>query len=113
MLRKPAASCSGLSATSNWIVEQFGTAITPLCASAWSPFTSGTTSGTSGFIRHAEDLSIATPPPRTTCGTSSSEADAPIAEKQRSKPPASSASGVASSTRRPSSSLPAERADEK
>ena len=86
-LRRPAASCSGLSATISWIVEQFGTAITPLCSTARSPFTSGTTSGTSGFIRHADDLSIATAPPRTACGTSSSDADAPIAKKQTSRPP--------------------------
>ena len=97
----------------SWIVEQFGTAITPLCSSARSPFTSGTTSGTSGSMRHADDLSIATAPPRTACGTSSRDADAPIAKKQTSRPPASSASGVASSTTRPSSSLPAERADAK
>src|SRR3954447_2729787 len=110
MLRSPAASWSGLSATVIWIVEQFGTATTPSCSCARRPFTSGTTSGTFGSMRQADDLSIATAPPLTAWGTSSRDPVAPMAKKQRSKSPDCSASAVPSSMRRPSSSEPADRA---
>ena len=54
-----AASCSGLRATTIWMVEQLGLAMMPLgrCAAA-SRFTSGTTSGTAGSMRHALELSV-------------------------------------------------------
>src|SRR3954468_21494694 len=110
MLRRPAASWSGLSATVIWIVEQFGTATTPSCSCARRPFTSGTTSGTFGSMRQADDLSIATAPPLTAWGTSSRDPVAPMAKKQRSNPPDSSASAVPSLMRLPSSSEPADRA---
>ena len=58
----PAASCSGLSATTICIVEQFGLATIPRCASSASGLTSETTSGTSSCIRHAEELSTTTAP---------------------------------------------------
>src|SRR2546421_683222 len=89
------------------MVEQFGLATIPSCSSARSPFTSGTTSGTPSCRRKASDLSTQTAPPLTACGTSSRLAFAPTEKKQRSKP--ASASGVASSTRSPPISLPAER----
>src|ERR1044071_3003511 len=59
-----AASCSGLSATTSCAVEQFGLAMMfflekPSSACA---FTSGTTSGTSGSMRNADELSITTAP---------------------------------------------------
>src|SRR6201989_2164111 len=59
-----ALSCSGFSATTSCAVEQFGLAmmfflVKPAAAAA---FTSGTISGTSGSIRHADELSITTVP---------------------------------------------------
>src|SRR3979411_1855849 len=59
-----ALSCSGFSATTSCAVEQFGLAMMffltkPETASA---LTSGTISGTSGSIRHADELSITTAP---------------------------------------------------
>ena len=41
--RRPTASCSGLSASTNWAVEQFGLAMIPLCPRRASALTSGTT----------------------------------------------------------------------
>src|SRR5918995_3129185 len=77
------------------------------------PFTSGTTRGTPGSRRYAEDLSTVTAPPRTACGTSSRLAAVPTENRQTSRSPAASASGVASSTVTPPITLPAERADAK
>jgi hypothetical protein len=57
-----AASCNGLSTTTIWMVEQLGLAMMPLWVlMAWA-FTSGTTSGTSGSMRHALELSTTTQP---------------------------------------------------
>ena len=47
----PAARWIGASATIACIVEQFGFAISPLCPSTASGFTSATTSGTSSCMR--------------------------------------------------------------
>jgi hypothetical protein len=113
MRATPASSWSGLSTQTSGIVQQFGTAMMPSCSSARSGFTSGTTSGTLGSMRHADDLSSTTELPRTACGTSSRLAAAPTAKKNTSTPAFASASGVASSTMPPSSSLPAERAEAK
>ena len=64
------------------MVVQLGLAMMPLgrCAKAWA-FTSGTTSGTSGSIRHAEELSITTAPACATTGAREREAVLP-AEKR-------------------------------
>ena len=60
---RPAASCSGLSTGIAAIVVQFGLAIIPSFANAISSgFTSETINGTSGFIRHADELSITIAP---------------------------------------------------
>ena len=107
---RPAASCSGFSTHVSGIVQQFGFATMPSCSSARAPFTSGTTSGTPGSSRYAADLSTATAPPRTACGTSSRDADVPTEKSARSMSPAASASGVASSTTIPPSSVAARRA---
>src|SRR5919109_124613 len=69
----------------------------PSCAAARSPFTSGTTSGTPSLSLKAEDLSTQMAPPRTAAGTSSLLSSVPTEKKQRSRSPAPSASGVASS----------------
>ncbi len=65
-----ARSCSGLSATTIWMVEQFGLAMMPRCRARSRGFTSGTTSGQAGSIRHAELLSMTTAPWRTAMGAS-------------------------------------------
>ena len=110
---RPAASCSGLSTHVSGIVQQFGFARIPSCSSARLPFTSGTTSGMPGSSRYADDLSTATAPPRTACGTNEREADVPTEKRNTSTSPRSSASGVASSTSCRPSRVPADRADAK
>ena len=54
--------CSGLRATTIWMVEQLGLAMMPWWRRMSSGLTSGTTSGTWGSIRKAEVLSITTAP---------------------------------------------------
>src|SRR6266540_3788143 len=95
------------------MVEQFGTAMTPSCSIARAPLTSGTTRGTPESIRKAEDLSRQTAPLRAAWGTSSSDAAAPTAKRKKSTSEDASVSGVAPSTTRPSSSIPAELAEAK
>ena len=64
-----AASCSGLSATTIWMVLQLGLAMMPFGRlAADSMFTSGTTSGTSGSIRQALELSMTTAPRAAAAG---------------------------------------------
>ena len=46
-----AASCNGFITITIWVVEQLGLAMIPLWVAIASGFTSGITSGTSGFIR--------------------------------------------------------------
>src|SRR6185312_10499235 len=56
-------SCSGLRATHSGIATQFGLATIPfLMWCNWSAFTSGTTSGQSGSIRQADELSTTIAP---------------------------------------------------
>jgi hypothetical protein len=62
-------------------------------------------------MRNADDLSRQTAPLRTACGTSSREAAASTAKRKTSTAAAANDSGVASSTGRPSSAVPADRAD--
>ena len=74
-----AASCNGLSATTSCMVEQFGLAMMyffekPLAASA---FTSGTTRGTSGSIRQADELSMTRQPTAPILGDHSFEMSPP------------------------------------
>ena len=73
----PAASCSGLSATTICIVEQFGLATIPLRMSASaSGLTSETTSGTSSSIRHFDELSTTIAPAAAKRGAHSPDVDA-------------------------------------
>ena len=102
-------------ANPSWIVEQFGFETMPWCEAAASAFTSGTTSGTSGSMRKALDLSTTTQPRATASGANARDVEPPAEKSARSKP--SSASGVSSRT---SSSdpangtrVPADRADAK
>src|SRR4051812_34053931 len=110
---RPAASCNGFRTAVNGIVQQFGFATIPSCSRARAGFTSGTTSGMPGSSRYAEDLSIASAPPLTACGTSSRDAPVPTEKRKTSTSPRASASGVASSTVYGPTCLPAERADAK
>ena len=70
--RRPASACSGWSTGIAAIVVQFGLATMPLGRYARaSPLTSLTTSGTSGSIRQAEELSTTTAPAAANRGASS------------------------------------------
>src|SRR5918997_3541053 len=89
----------GARVTTSWIVEQFGLATTPLCASSASAFTSGTTSGTSGLSRKSLPLSITIAPremaSRASCTAAPFSPSVP-AKRARSTP--SKASGSATPT---------------
>ena len=93
-LFSPAASCSGASAIVSGIVQQFGFATIPLCSSARSPFTSGTTSGIPASSRKAADLSTQSAPApaargtssRLTCGADREEADVEVAGRSAPRP---------------------------
>ena len=70
------------------IVVQFGLAMMPFGRLATSAsLTSATTRGTSGSIRHADELSITAAPASATFGASASEVDPP-AEKIATSSPA-------------------------
>ena len=100
----------------NAIVVQLGLAMMPLRASAIVPgFTSDTTSGTSGSIRHAEELSMTVTPAATNFGASSREEVAPAENNATSRPrgSASAASSTVISSSPHGSVVPADRADAK
>ncbi len=83
----PAASCSGFSTGIAAIVVQFGFATIPFgIESSACGFTSDTTSGTSGSIRHADELSTTSAPSATTFGASRREVDAPAENTTTSSP---------------------------
>ena len=112
-------SYRGFNATTIWMVEQFGFAITPLCQATSPGFTSGTTSGTSSSMRNALELSIITAPAAATASRISFDTPAPHENSAMSTP--SNDSGVISCTvsspagtwphPKNGSFLPAERAD--
>src|SRR5271155_5295265 len=82
-----AKSCNGFSATTIWIVEQFGFATIPLGIDlSASAFTSGTTSGTSGSMRQALELSTTIAPALAAIGLDSRLTDAGVLERTRSTP---------------------------
>ena len=111
---EPAARCSGLSTGIAAIVVQLGLAMMPLGGSiASSGLTSETTSGTSGSIRQAEELSITIAPAAATLGAVASEAVLPLENRAMSSP-AKSAVAVSSTVISLSlngSDVPAERAE--
>ena len=80
-LSKPAARCRGARATARIAAEQFGLAISFGCCRKTSPFTSGTTRGTSGSMRKAEELSITTAPACKAAGANSRDRVAPALKK--------------------------------
>jgi len=95
---------------------QFGLAMIrfgALCASA--PLTSATTSGTSGSIRHADELSMTVTPAAANIGASSLDVDPPAENSAMSRPDGSAVDASSTRTSTPShgSVLPAERAEAK
>ncbi len=98
------------------IVVQLGLAMIPLggFSASWG-FTSETTSGTSGSLRQAEELSTTVAPAAATLGANSRDMAAPAENRARSSP-AKSAVAVSSTTTSPpahGSTWPADRAEEK
>ncbi len=98
------------------IVVQFGLATIPLGTDARaSGFTSDTTSGTSGSIRQAEELSMTIAPAAATRGASHSEVVLPHENSAISRPEKSAPSASSTTTCEPrhGSVEPAERCDAK
>ena len=98
------------------IVVQLGLATMPLRASRTaSGLTSDTTSGTSGSIRKAEELSITVTPAAAKRGASARDVAAPAENRAMSSPRGSAraASSTVISPPRHGSVVPAERADAK
>src|SRR5207302_2189921 len=92
-----ARSCSGLSATTIWMVEQFGLATIPFGIRARaSAFTSGTTRGTSGSMRQALELSMTMAPALAATGLYSRLIAAGVLDRTMSTP--ANASGRIGST---------------
>ena len=84
---RPASTWSGLSTGIAAIVVQFGLAMMPLRASAIaSGLTSDTTSGTSGSMRNAEELSMTVTPAAAKRGASSRDEVAPAEKRAMSRP---------------------------
>jgi hypothetical protein len=113
---RPQASCSGFSTGMAAIVVQFGLAMMPfgMFASACA-FTSGTTSGTSGSFRQAEELSITSAPASANFGAYWREVFPPAEKKTMSSPDTSAVatSSTTISVSRYGTFLPAERAEAK
>ena len=87
MASRPAASASGFITGMPAIVVQFGFATMPFgIERSASAFTSGTTSGTSGCMRHAEELSITVTPADATISAISRLAVAPAEKSAMSRP---------------------------
>ncbi len=84
--RTRAKSCSGLSATTIWIVEQLGLAMIPRCFMMSCGLTSGTTSGTSGSMRKALELSTTTAPAAAAIGLHCRETLAGVLDRTMSTP---------------------------
>src|SRR5882757_2748182 len=87
MRTRPASSCNGFSTGIAAIVVQLGLAMIRLRALLISPgLTSLTISGTSGSIRHADELSMTMAPPAANFGASSRDEAAPDENKAMSRP---------------------------
>src|SRR5947209_4771174 len=77
-----ARSCSGLSATTIWIVEQLGLATMPFGIDlSASGLTSGTTRGTCGSMRQALELSMTIAPALAAMGLVSRLTDAGVLDR--------------------------------
>ena len=87
MLTRRASRCSGFSTGIAAMVVQFGLAMMPRgrCATACG-LTSETTSGTSGSIRQADELSITTAPAAATRGANVFDVPLPAENRAMSSP---------------------------
>lgn len=84
---RPASSCSGRSTGIAAIVVQFGLAMMPLGRFAIAcALTSETTSGTSGSLRQAEELSMTTAPCEATFSASAFDVAPPAENSTMSSP---------------------------
>ena len=103
--------CSGHSGTTATIATQFGLAMMPIWRAIAPGFTSGTTSGTPGSMRNAEELSTTTAPCRTAIGANRRDTVLPAENSAISTP--GKLSSFSSSTAMPwprnSSFRPADR----
>ncbi|CAB4826612.1 unannotated protein [freshwater metagenome] len=116
MRSRPASSCSGFNTGIAAIVVQFGLAMMPLRALAISPgLTSLTISGTSGSMRHADELSMTVTPAAANFGASSLDDEAPAENNATSRPvgSASEASSTMTSVPFHDNVVPALRAEAK
>jgi hypothetical protein len=107
---------SGINTGIAAIVVQFGFAMIPFFALRISSgLTSETTSGTSGSMRHADELSMTVTPAAANRGASSRDDVAPAENNATSRPDTSAvaASSTVTSTPFHFSVVPAERADAK
>src|SRR3954470_4732182 len=98
------------------MVVQFGLAMIRFGAvSASAPLTSATTSGTSGSIRQAKELSMTVTPAAANFGASALDVDPPAEKRAMSSPVGSAVSASSTTTSAPAHGnvLPAERADAK
>jgi len=114
--RSPASRSSGLRTGIATMVVQFGLATMPLgIESRACSLTSGTTRGTSGSMRQAEELSTTMTPDPATFGARAFEVAPPAENRAMSRPDQSAVSASSTSTS-PSPQgrrRPAERADAK
>ena len=116
MMRRlsPAASWSGLSTGIATIVVQFGLATMPLGMEAKaSALASGTTSGTSGSMRQADELSITRAPASARRGARTRDTPAGAEHSARSIPERSATAASSTTMSRSSHGrvVPAERAE--
>ena len=98
------------------MVVQFGLATIPFgMSSRLSAFTSGTTSGTSGSMRQADELSTTMAPAAAMAGLYARDEVLPALRSATSMPDQSAPAASSTPTSAPcqSSTLPAERLDEK
>src|SRR5271165_5529640 len=96
------------------MVVQFGLATIPLgIEDNAATLTSGTTRGTSGSIRQAEELSMTTAPAAANLGASSFDAGAPVENRAMSNPATSAMAASSTTTSFPRKGIrrPAERDD--
>lgn len=99
------------------MVVQFGLAMMPLgrCPASREKLTSETTSGTSGSLRQAEELSTTTAPAAANRGACTRDIVAPAENSAMSRPDGSAVSlfSTSISSPRKASFLPSERAEAK
>ncbi len=100
---RPASSCSTLSTGMAAMVVQFGLAMMPLgrdrarVPTSRSKLTSLTTSGTSGSLRHADELSTTVTPAAANRGAWTRDIVAPAENNAMSRPPGSAVSASSTS----------------